>query len=645
MAHLTSGEIRQEGTWGWMRFTADYDPTLYAEGGVAYWTKPDGTVMHPRGDRVDYPPFWWARRLATDGHNIDYILSCGFTTDGTTVGGGQLSGSTSGVVWRDFSSSWGETGDLITRTLSVNSNDWHTITVNSFPVFDVPFTAQSNPEAWNYGMVGKLPTDNSISFNGDLYIDGTTNALLTFDYDCDAFTTADSPFFGFGEIAKMSLNFGYDYVTHVTNGDTLTNGYNDRFTLSLSDAYSHTGASEWGQVLNKILTVGELDNIVITARLAVPNPNNRTELWHTDEVKVMLKSNGETVSNTNIGGASTDVIDGASSITIHYSQAPSESGESDGTEPNTPEDSDSTDSGEPTTSTLNMLTQSYAISPQKLQSLGQVLWSQTFWDNIKLVNNNPIDNIVSVKMFPFTTAGTAAHIVCGNVDMGITGDKLANASMTKDFGTVTIPNKFTGEQSFLNYSPYTQAVLYLPHIGECPLDMAIVAGKTLYIKYYIDYILGTALAVVTVDNKQIITREANVGIDIPLTASNRSQLELGYIESVGQAVTQGMGGNLAQAGASLLGGALQPHHYTTVGKFSPATAICGELRPFVRIIRCRPHIPKTYGKVYGWRCATTKTLSTCKGFTVCDSVQVSGISCTEKEKNLIKQALESGVIL
>lgn len=606
------------------------------EGVLHVWTKPDGTL----GEGI--PPLWVAREADQGGYK--YTVQTGFSGDGTQVVIGIYNGK-SDVTEYDGNGNFKRQVIGTTTWLPMVYEDTGGVPFTNLPIFEVPFTAESNPAAWEYGQNGTLPKDTKCHFEGTLYVDGTTNALLTLDYTCPEFSDDGSLFFGRQSVAKMALHFGYEYPTHVSRGDTLENDYNDRFTMSLDDAYGHTNAAEWGQVLNKIITFGQLDNVIMWCQMSFTDPADPLRVIKSDEVKIVLANDGTEVSVTNIGGAEGDITDGVSTVTIVHAPAPSDTGTEDGTEPPEEEKSDETEAGEPTTTTLNMLTQSYSVTVQKLQSLGQVLWSQTFFDNIKLVNNNPIDNIVSVKMFPFETCGTESSIVCGNVDMGVTGQKLVNPSLLRDCGTITVPKKYSGYRAYLDYAPYTTAVLYLPFIGEIPLDVAVVMGKTLAIKYYVDYILGSAIAIVTVDNKQILSRDATIGIDIPLTASNRSQIEIGYLQAVGSAVAQTATGNFVGAGTSLLGGALQPHTYTTSGRFTPSTAVCADLQPFVRLIRSRPVIANNFSEIHGHRVSTAVTLSKCSGYTQCESVRVSGIPCTEREKDMIKSALESGVLL
>ena len=62
-----------------------------------------------------------------------------------------------------------------------------------------------------------------------------------------------------------------------------------------------------------------------------------------------------------------------------------------------------------------------------MQALGNFIWTDNFMKNIKLLNNSPIENIVSVKAIPSIFDGTEEkHVVCGNVDTNVTGIVITN---------------------------------------------------------------------------------------------------------------------------------------------------------------------------------------------------------------------------
>ena len=106
-----------------------------------------------------------------------------------------------------------------------------------------------------------------------------------------------------------------------------------------------------------------------------------------------------------------------------------------------------------------MLTTTYKLTELQLQQLGNFLWQDDFITNIKLINNSPIENIVSVKAIPCLFTGTETKtVVCGNVDTGVSGVVITNNYLKKTIGTISVSNWYN---NFIDYEN-TKITLYLP---------------------------------------------------------------------------------------------------------------------------------------------------------------------------------------
>ena len=104
-------------------------------------------------------------------------------------------------------------------------------------------------------------------------------------------------------------------------------------------------------------------------------------------------------------------------------------------EDDTPDDStDITVSGE--------VCKTYKIDQIELKKLSQFLWSSGFFDNILLVNNSPIENIVSLKALigTVTTIGSSQTLTLGNVSTTANATP-CNESITINVGSITLPRK------------------------------------------------------------------------------------------------------------------------------------------------------------------------------------------------------------
>ena len=169
-------------------------------------------------------------------------------------------------------------------------------------------------------------------------------------------------------------------------------------------------------------------------------------------------------------------------------------GSEDGSDESENETTDKSDAKDENTvvNTANLLTTTYKLTDLQLQQLGNFLWQDDFITNIKLINNSPIENIVSVKAIPCLFTGTESkHVVCGNVDTGVSGVVITNNYLKKTIGTIKVSNWYN---NFIDYEN-TKITLYLPLIGQITdLDPHEVMGYKITLKYCFDVITGDVLA-------------------------------------------------------------------------------------------------------------------------------------------------------
>lgn len=184
-----------------------------------------------------------------------------------------------------------------------------------------------------------------------------------------------------------------------------------------------------------------------------------------------------------------------------------------------------------------VLTKTYSVSEQTLQNIGQKLWTQSYFNVLK-IQNNPIENIVAVKHFPFESTGPSEEIKVGDVAFGVNGDRVLSV-ITKEIGTC----KYTGHfGNFLDLSPFTICKLNLPYIGLIQLDASDLFGSTLKVEYVIDLVTGQCMAILTLDGIPYMNCCGNMGVDVPLTSTDRVQTEL----KAASATISAVGGNAGQ---------------------------------------------------------------------------------------------------
>ena len=305
-------------------------------------------------------------------------------------------------------------------------------------------------------------------------------------------------------------------------------------------------------------------------------------------------------------------------------------------EDDTPDDStDITVSGE--------VCKTFKIDQIELKKLSQFLWSSDFFDNILLVNNSPIENIISLKALIGTvaTTGTSQSLALGNVTTTANVTP-CNESITINVGSITLPRKYN---NFLDFEPYTKVQIYLPFYGCAMLDSSLVIGRTITIKYIIDVITATAKIKIIHDNKTLYEFKTTCGSDLPITSSNRASVEMGYLSS-------GVGMGISIASGNILGGlasglsmAQSQYHSSTSGNVSGVLNFHDSRMVTVLVDRPVYTELRNFNKTHGRVCNLSKTLRDLRGFTKCaENVQIP-FNCLDEERTMIIEQLVNGVII
>lgn len=288
------------------------------------------------------------------------------------------------------------------------------------------------------------------------------------------------------------------------------------------------------------------------------------------------------------------------------------------------------------------LTACYELSVERLNNIASKLWSNDFFDNILLINNTPIENILSCKLLPLSLSGIESSIKIGNVDMGINGNRLNSTVIRYNIGNISIPR--IANMGFLNYAPYTSITIFLPFIGFKQLNTSDVMGRNISIDYIVDVITGACKCCINVNGYQCYEYDGNCGIDIPLTSSNRSQVEIGYVQSALGVVTNISSSNYIGAIGETISGAVQQYHYNTNGSYSPSTGAYEDRTCFIIIDRPQYSEVSKFAHTKGYKCQLTKTIKNLNGFLkTTDNVDLSNISAPKFCKDKILELLSSGV--
>ena len=341
----------------------------------------------------------------------------------------------------------------------------------------------------------------------------------------------------------------------------------------------------------------------------------------------------------------------------------------------------------------NLLTTSYAVSEAQLIAFGQYMWNNDLQPIMFANQTCPMENVLSCKRIPFDVTGSDQEIYLGNVHTGVHGNKTSSTHI-QSVGSVTMP---TLNGNFLDY--LSNVSIYLPYCGIHSIPTSLLykegeqtitlkdgstfkipklVGKTISVKYIYDIIFGTCAAVVSIGGNEMFIFNGNCGIDIPITSSNRAEVELGLqrsgantviggVTSIGSAILSGFAsggavGALAGAVGASVGVAgnvakeavnqfTSERHYSTSGGFSSQVAsyLSSSVMLFIEyIVYEKPKAGEedVYGHENGYPCYLALDMSTLEGYTELDgAIEISGIPCLDEERVLLKQALQEGFYL
>lgn len=323
----------------------------------------------------------------------------------------------------------------------------------------------------------------------------------------------------------------------------------------------------------------------------------------------------------------------------------------------------------------------YALTRSQVSEVISYLQTSDFTDNIQLLFQNPIENIVNLRCYPFDIKNAYnigdedGDIFISTVNTNIQGYLMSPITMPKfNLGSIYIRPRFN---SFLDYAPYTKIELYLPYIGFVNLDVSAVMGKYINIEYVVDIFSGKCTAFISTGegtNKTIVMiADGTIGIDIQVGGGQsaeiaRNMLKLGIGATAG-AISLGAGAISAGANAKIAGGVGSIASIsgasagylgnTTIGAISAGQvniAKGGATQSSVNfyapqncyliITRPIPIYPSNYKRTVGKPSGRSARLGDLSGYTVVDSIHVDGLrTATSDEITEVERLLKQGVIL
>lgn len=196
-------------------------------------------------------------------------------------------------------------------------------------------------------------------------------------------------------------------------------------------------------------------------------------------------------------------------------------------------------------------------SISELLGLSRYLWSHLgdLEINLQKLFTNPMDYFIAFNIFPVVPEVLLSRsIYIGNLVTDITMPPVANQWYEFNCGTVNL-QKYWG--SALDFAPNTKVQLMLPYIGSVQLNTDEVMGHLIGVRYHIDLLSGSCVAIVTVDGNVYYQFTGECSVSIPLTGADWSRIYSAVVGAVGTAISGGVGavmtGNAGGAAISAIG--------------------------------------------------------------------------------------------
>lgn len=301
----------------------------------------------------------------------------------------------------------------------------------------------------------------------------------------------------------------------------------------------------------------------------------------------------------------------------------------------------------------------YSPTLTQLNQLASFLWTDNMFDpdNFKKLFTDPMECIIGLTIVPVQPSSLGSmSIRVGYIDTGVSAARLSTQYAEVNCGTIKA-DEFWG--SALDYSPFTKIHIYLPYVGMREINADDIMGKTIGVVYHIDLLSGACTAFVTADSSVLYQFNGQCSINIPMAASNFTEMIHSAISAIGSVAMTASGATAASSmqGAAMIGGATQmganaansaigaKPTFSHSGQMGGSGGMLAVQTPYLIIERPRQCVAADVNAFEGFPSNINYKLFDLAGFTVVESIHLDGIACTDDESKEILSLLKGGVIL
>lgn len=336
----------------------------------------------------------------------------------------------------------------------------------------------------------------------------------------------------------------------------------------------------------------------------------------------------------------------------------------------------------------------YNPTPGEFVGFGNWLWVTYADATIDKIWNNPFDGIIGAhELYATPQTDGRDNIRSGFLVCPVTSDLVRQRYTEIDCGTVIVP-EFYG--NYFDYSPYSQAYIYLPFIGINEVSIDDIVGHAVNIRYRVDAYNGSCIAMIYVAKSGYRNLcyqfGGNCAVEVPLAGGSQAAIKAGMLQaeaysraaiqsaqiqktaSIGSGILGGAAGSSfagplagiigALAGgtsgyiqgsanvaaAKLQGQAMQEAaryaNKSSVqhsGQFGASHGAMGLKNPFIMIRNPIQVKVVNYNDDYGFPAHKRVIIGGCTGYLRVREVNVISAHATNEEKRAIEEELKAGV--
>lgn len=341
--------------------------------------------------------------------------------------------------------------------------------------------------------------------------------------------------------------------------------------------------------------------------------------------------------------------------------------------------------------------QVYNPTYQEFVAFGRWLWVTYADATIDKIWNNPFDGIIGAhELYATPSKDGYSTIRSGFLDSGI-GSIIVRQRYTQiNCGSMVIPEYYG---NYLDYSPYSKALCYLPFIGIVELNVDDIVGHAVNITYHVDSYNGSCIAQITCAKtgytNTLYQFSGNCSVEVPMAGGSQAAIKAAMmtanayqnaaqatanaslIGGIGSGLASIVGGAVSLAGsitgtggvgqiasgiASMASGVAnaeanraygQAQHTAQMlsgksnvqhsGSFGASHGAMGIKTPYIILRRPIQVRVNNYNELYGYPAHKQVIVGNCTGFLRCREVHVISSLATDAEKTLIEQLLTTGV--